>query len=146
MYCKVLIIGHGSFPEDIVRVAGMIYGETEHVEAVNLPPGQDLTEYRQKLREVILKYCKSGLLVLADFLGGTPFLTVSKLLQEFWDDEVEMISGYNLPMLTEILNNIDTSGVSELKALALDAAKGGIIDFKAAMTEKMQRTAKEDTK
>lgn len=137
---RVLIIGHGTFPEDIVRTAGMVYGTVEGVKTISLPAGQDLKAYQANLREVIEENCKSGILVISDFLGGTPFLTASRVIREFWDEDVEMITGLNLPMLVEIFNNIDTCSISELKELGLEAAKAGIVDFKAAMNNKTRKS------
>ena|GEM_PF-1355303 len=146
MDCRVLVIGHGTFPEDIVRTAKMVYGEIEGVMTITLPASQDMEAYQQKLHEIIGKNCKTGILVVSDFFGGTPFLTASKVIKEFWDEDVEMITGFNLAMLIEIFNNMDTCTISQLKELALDTASNGIIDFKAALSEKMRKAEGEEPK
>ena len=137
MACRVLIIGHGTLPQDIVRTAEMIYGPVEGVEAICLPADQDMDAYREAIRRQMQNYGKTGLLILADFKGGTPFLTASRAMHDFWEDKIELVTGLNLPMITETLNSMeDGLTVRELAQCATEAGSEGVVNFRQAVAQK----------
>lgn len=137
MSCKVLVLGHGTLPLDMIRAAEMICGPAEGVEAICLPADQDMDAYREAIAAQMRAHGKDGLLILADFRGGTPFLTASRTMRDFWQDEVELVTGLNLPMLTEVFNSLDedcTAG--ELAEAAERAGAEGVTNFRKAIAAK----------
>lgn len=136
---QLLVIGHGTLPEDMVRAAEMIYGPTEGVSSICLPADQDLDAYRQAITQKIQEGGKTGLLVLADIKGGTPFLTASRAMRDFWDSKVELITGLSLPMLTVVFSCLDDDiTVRELADIAVEAGAQAVTDFRAAVTKRHQ--------
>ncbi len=134
---KLLVIGHGSLPADMVRAAEMIYGPTEGVEAICLPADQDLEAYREAIVQRIREDGRTGLLVLADIMGGTPFLTASRAMKDFWDNSVELVTGLSLPMLTEVFSSLDEDlTVRELAEIAAEAGIQAVTNFRSAVTKK----------
>lgn len=136
---QLLVIGHGTLPADMVRAAEMIYGPTEGVSAICLPADQDLDSYRAAIARQMEEGGKKGLLVLADIKGGTPFLTASRAMKDFWDSQVELVTGLSLPMLTEVFSSLgDDITVRELAGIAVEAGSQAVTDFRSAVTKKHQ--------
>ena len=54
-----------------------------------------------------------GVLVLVDFVGGTPANITGKLLMN--EPNMEGLSGVNFPMILEAVNSRDDSTLNELK-------------------------------
>lgn len=136
---QLLVIGHGTLPADMVRAAEMIYGPTEGVSSICLPADQDLDAYREAIARKIEEGGKTGLLVLADIKGGTPFLTASRVMKDFWDSQVELVTGLSLPMLTEVFSSLDEDmTVGELAGIAVEAGTQAVTDFRSAVTKRHQ--------
>ncbi len=142
MSCRVLVIGHGTLPQDMANAAEMIYGEAEGVKVICLPPDQDMDAYRAAISGEIRDSAGEGLLILADFKGGTPFLTASRLMKDFWDQEVELVTGLNLPMLTEVFNSMDGATAAELADCAVQAGAEGVTNFRQAIAARRQEEVK----
>jgi len=133
MKCRVLVLGHGTLPEDILRAANMIYGEVEGIIHINFPEGQDMESYRASIDEVIRMNCKEGILVIADLFKGSPFLVASSVMKDYWGDNVELITGLSLPMILQVCNDIEDTSLDELKKNALSVSRESIIDFRETM-------------
>jgi len=111
----------------------MIYGEIEGITHINLPADQDMESYRAAIDEVIRTNCKEGILVIVDLFKGSPFLVASSVMKDYWDNNVELITGLNLPMMLQICNDIEDTSLDELKKNALNVSKESIIDFRETM-------------
>lgn len=133
MACQLLLIGHGTLPRDMLQTAEMIYGPAEGVSTICLPPDQDMEAYRASIEEKMACAGEEGLLILTDFMGGTPFLTASRAMREYWTKPIELVTGMNLPMLMEVLGNMDDATAGELAACAVETGAGGITDFRKAV-------------
>lgn len=139
MACKVLVIGHGTLPQDMMRTAEMICGPTEGVDVICLPPDQDMDAYRAAIAEKIDAAKEIGLLIVADLKGGTPFLTASRLMKDYWENEVELVTGLSLPMLTQVLSDMDDLPARELARLAVAAGSAGVLDFRESISKNTRR-------
>lgn len=96
-----LITGHGEFSGGLLSAVNMIAGEQEGVEALNFYENVNLDDYEYELKnkvETLLEE-NEGVLIFTDLLGGTPFRTAMVIASEF--DNVEVVTGTNLPMLVE---------------------------------------------
>ena len=81
------------------------------------------------IEDIVSENREDGTLILCDLFGGSPFLTSAKLLKEN-SDHMELVTGVNLGMLLELMANIETASITELKDIALSSGKEGIIDIK----------------
>ncbi len=136
---RLLVIGHGTLPADMVRAAEMVYGPTEGVSFICLPADQDLDAYRKAIARKIEEEGKTGLLILADIKGGTPFLTASRVMKDVWDSQVELVTGLNLPMLTVVFSCLDDDiTVRELAEIAVETGTQAVTDFRSAVTKRHQ--------
>lgn len=72
---------------------------------------------------------------MCDLLGGSPFLTCTKIVRDYWD-QTELVTGVNLGMLLEIMSGINNLSISDLKNIALNAGKEGVTDIKERLGKK----------
>lgn len=134
MKCKALVLTHSDLAEAFVRAVHLIFGEVELLQYKNLPDNLDSEKYRKEIMQIIQENQDTGVLILTDLLGGSPFLSCSQIMKEHWN-EMEIITGCNLQMLLAIAGDIEEKNIQELKILALEAGKSGIVDLKTQMKE-----------
>ena len=130
-----IIIGtHGKFSQEILRSSEMIFGKQENVSAVTFEPGEgpdDLVKkYKKELEQLDLK---EGVLFLVDLFGGSPFNAASRIVSE--DENMDIVTGINLPMLLEVYGVRDSSNFQELVDTAKNAAKEGIKSLKEVLVQ-----------
>lgn len=141
MAYNVLVIGHGTFSEDLVRTAEMICGPAEGMQTLVLPSDQDMEAYEAALRDAMERCGEEGLLILADLKGGTPFLTASRVMREFWQKPIELITGVNLPMLIHVISSTELP-LDAIRAEAVQIGTQGITDLRSIMSRRCQEVAK----
>lgn len=141
MAYSVLLIGHGTFSQDLLKTAEMICGPAEGVRTINLPPEQDMEAYEAAIRQVMTDCGKAGLLILADLKGGTPFLTASRLMREYWQQPIELITGVNLPMLIHVLSSMELS-LGQIREEAAQIGTEGITDLRSILERRNQEAEK----
>jgi mannose/fructose-specific phosphotransferase system component IIA len=74
-----------------------------------------------------------GILALLDLFGGSPATACARLMAD--DERIEVITGFNLPMLLEVLIQRNALEVHDLGRLAREKGREGIIDVRAALNE-----------
>jgi len=121
-----LIIGtHGMFSEELLKSAEMIFGSQENVGCITFKPGEGIENLVCQYNELIKELnCDDGVLFMVDLFGGSPFNAASILAIK--NDNMEIVTGVNLPMLLEVFGSREFSNVSELLAIAQDAGKDSI--------------------
>jgi PTS system mannose-specific IIA component len=123
----VLVLTHGTLAEELVAAARMIdphLGECSR--ALSLPWDIDSDEASALLRSTLRDMDQgSGVLVLTDMFGGTATNLALPLLNP---DEIEVVTGVNLPMLIkfgslcgqeiglhELANRLTTAGQKSIR-------------------------------
>lgn len=121
-----LIIGtHGMFSEELIKSSEMIFGIQENVGAVTFKPGEGTDNLVEKYEKLINELdCKDGVLFMVDLFGGSPFNAASMISMK--NENMEIVTGVNLPMLLEVFGNKDSSNLSELVEIAENAGKDAI--------------------
>ncbi|MDD5223369.1 MAG: PTS sugar transporter subunit IIA [bacterium] len=116
----VVLVGHGSLAEEMMRTAEFIAGKMERVVAVRVNQEEPLEALQKKIKEAIRQVAGAeGVLVLTDMFGGTP----SNLSLSFMEPgKVEVISGMNLPMVLKLIGNRE--GIN-LQAYAQEVRESG---------------------
>lgn len=135
MKCKVLVLSHHNLAGCLVDTVKFIYGSTEGIEYLNMPEPFDQTQYENSIRSIVEENSESGILVLCDLFGGSPFLTCTRIIRDHWD-RMEMLTGANLGMLLEIVGCIEDSDIKELKEKAKNAGREGVADIKERLGKK----------
>lgn len=121
-----IIIGtHGSFSEEILKSSEMIFGKQKNVSTVTFKPGEGpdnlIAKYKTELEKLD---CKDGVLFLVDLFGGSPFNAASRIVAE--NENMDIVTGINLPMLLEVYGARDFSSVEELVGISKHSGNEGI--------------------
>jgi PTS system mannose-specific IIA component len=129
-----IIIGtHGKFSQEILRSSEMIFGKQENVSAITFEPGESADELVEKYKKAFGKLdCNDGVIFLVDLFGGSPFNAASRIVAE--NENMDILTGVNLPMLLEIYGLRDSSNVKELVDIGKKAAYEGIKSFKEVLS------------
>jgi mannose/fructose-specific phosphotransferase system component IIA len=118
----VVLVGHGALPTGMRDAAEVILGELPRLHALELPPEQTPEGLRAELARVLDG--GGAAVVLADVFGGTPHNVAA--VEASMRDDVELLTGMNLPMLVEVLTSRATDA-AELAEVALHAGRGGVM-------------------
>ena len=122
---SVIIGTHGMFSEEILKSAEMIFGAQENVGIVTFKPGEGIEDLVEKYNKLISELdCTDGVLFMVDLFGGSPFNAASIIAMKH--DNMEIVTGVNLPMILETLGSRDFSNLSELLAIAENSGKEAI--------------------
>ena len=122
---SVIIGTHGMFSEEILKSAEMIFGAQENVGIVTFKPGEGIENLVEKYNKLIGELdCADGVLFMVDLFGGSPFNAASIIAMK--NDNMEIVTGVNLPMILETLGSRDFSSLSELLAIAENSGKEAI--------------------
>jgi PTS system mannose-specific IIA component len=107
----VVVVTHGQFATELVNAAETIVGDLPSVAAVSIGWHEDVQDAREEIQAAIgrVRSGTSGVLIITDMFGGTPCNLAMTFLAR---DEVEVVSGVNLPML------IKAASLREAGALA----------------------------
>lgn len=106
MRIGVVVVTHGQLATELVNSAEMIVGDLTHFTAVSIGWHDDVDHAREEIGRAIERVSgiassegeRAGVLVLTDMFGGTP----ANLGVTFVSDDVEVITGVNLPMLIKL--------------------------------------------
>ena len=99
---KIVITGHGPFPDALMRTAEMICGHVDNVSAISIGANDSPDTYAAALAVVVDQGRTTGeTLVLCDIHGGTPSNTSAVLARRY--GHIITISGINLAMVVEAI-------------------------------------------
>jgi len=114
----MLIVTHGRLGEGLLDAMQMIAGPQEKVDFVSLKEGDSIDELKERILSAVKMLDDgSGVLVFVDMFGASPSNAAAYLLNE----NVEVITGVNLPMLLEIVSFRESISLQELSANAMTA-------------------------
>jgi PTS system mannose-specific IIA component len=102
----VVVVTHGQLAAELVNAAEMIVGDLPHFAAVSIGWHDDVEHAREEIGRAIERVAatagaddqRAPVLVLTDLFGGTP----ANLGVTFVSENVEVITGVNLPMLIKL--------------------------------------------
>jgi mannose PTS system EIIA component len=110
----VVVVTHGQLATELLNAAETIVGELPRFAAVSIGWHEDTQDARGEIADALGRVQQGqGVLILTDMFGGTP----SNLAMTFLgQDNVEVITGVNLPMLIKL------AGLNEQASL-IEAAR-----------------------
>jgi PTS system mannose-specific IIA component len=91
----ILVVTHGDVARELVNALKMIVGEQEKVQALSIDWEVDVDVAKGHIGKAIAQCGKKNVLILTDMFGGTP----TNLVLPFAGEDVEVVTGVNLPML-----------------------------------------------
>lgn len=96
----LVVATHGQLAAELLRTAESIVGPVPGAAAVSIDASSSVEEARARLATAIHKVGTDGegVLVLTDMFGGTP----ANLALTFLDEQIEVVTGVNLPMLLKL--------------------------------------------
>ena len=122
---SVIVGTHGIFSEEILKSAEMIFGSQENVGSVTFNPGEGIDSLVEKYNNLINRLdSKEGVLFMVDLFGGSPFNAASIIAMK--NENMEIVTGVNLPMILEVLGSREFSNLQELVQIALNSGKDAI--------------------
>ncbi len=133
----LVIVCHGDMGSELIKVAEMIVGKIEGVEAVSIGHEGNVDKYRDGVGAAIKRVGNGdGVLVLTDMFGGTP----SNLSLAFLDEaKVEVITGVNLPMIIKFANHRKDKNIGELVNLVQEGGVKSIIVASSMLHQKAKK-------
>jgi PTS system mannose-specific IIA component len=114
MSIGVVIVTHYRLGEEFLQALRLIVPEAPEFFAVSIEPSQSVEEMRGSISSALDSADRGeGVLVLTDMFGGTP----SNISLSFLDEHhVEVVTGFNLPMLIKLATLAEEKSLEELAA------------------------------
>jgi PTS system mannose-specific IIA component len=107
-----LVVTHGQLGQELVSAAQAIVGEISYIAAVSIGWNDDVDESKKKIEQAVAEVDQGkGVIILTDMFGGTPSNLSLPLLKR---NEVDIVTGVNLPMVIKVANQPGTDSLSEL--------------------------------
>lgn len=124
---KILVVSHGGFSKGLVETSEMIIGESKSVSYMMLDSSDSVERFYEKINEYIIT-SGEDIIILADLMGGSPMLSSARAMVSLQDNKVGIVTGVNLPMIIEVVSQLDMGNTSfdELINLAEISGKEGI--------------------
>ena len=115
MRVGVVIVTHYRLGEEFLQALELIVPESPRFIAVSVDPKRSVDEMRAAIAEAIQEADQGGgVLVLTDMFGGTPSNLSLAFLKE---QQVEVVTGVNLPMLIKLATLGETKPLDELATM-----------------------------
>lgn len=123
----IVVVTHGNLAEELISAVNFVLAEKPKTKmaAVSLDTSKAIEGFNDIIEKAIKKVDKGdGVLLVTDMFGGTP----SNISLTFLDNEqIEVISGVNLPMLLKLATVGNDIDLKKAVALAEKAGKENII-------------------
>ena len=99
----ILVVAHGNIGREMVDATKRIIPDVKHLYWVSVESDDPPEQIRQQISEGIKKatHDEGRVLILTDMFGGTPSNICLSFLKS---NRIEIISGFNLPMLIKLAN------------------------------------------
>src|SRR5688572_3898840 len=119
-----VIVSHGQVANELVAAAEAVVGDLSHITAVSIGWHDDVEMAQDEIRRAIDNVSSgNGVLLLTDMFGGTPTNIAAMFLKE---NEVEIVTGVNLPMVIKLASNTREMTLHELAKEVEDQGKEAI--------------------
>jgi len=117
----VVVVSHGKLALEIILAAEHVVGKQNNIKDICIEPEDDM----EKRREDILAAVKEvddgeGVAVLTDMFGGTPSNLAISIMGMA---PVEVIAGFNLPLLVKLLSIRSNAQLKEAVVVAQEAGR-----------------------
>ena len=124
MKIGVVIVTHYRLGAEFLQALRLIVPEAPNFLSVSIDPNQPVDEMRTAIATAIKESEQGeGVLILTDMFGGTPSNIGLSFLNE---ENVEVLTGANLPMVIALVQNRENLGLKDLAEKAQEAGKLGI--------------------
>ncbi len=119
-----IIVSHGKLAEELLNALTIILGEVVNVEAISIGWYDDVEESKKKINQSLHRVNrKNGVVIFTDMFGGTPSNLSFSFLK---DNQVEIITGVNLPMLIKFISLQRKNNLKEVTRKVVEQGKKNI--------------------
>jgi PTS system mannose-specific IIA component len=119
-----IIVSHGKLAEELLNALTIILGETVNIESISIGWYDDVEESKKKINESLKKVNqKNGVVIFTDMFGGTPSNLSFSFLK---DNQVEIITGVNLPMLIKFASLQRSNNLREVARKVVEQGQKNI--------------------
>jgi mannose PTS system EIIA component len=119
----LVLVAHAGLAREFLAATEMIVGEMPLAETVGISSDDSVDTIRKNVTEAIKKVSSDGVIIMTDMFGGTPSNMSLSFLKE---NEVEVLTGVNLPMLLKFASEREKAGVAELARILKGCGQEGI--------------------
>lgn len=122
----IVVVTHGNLAEELISVVKFVLSENPKVQmaGVSLDPTKEFENFKSLIQKAIKKVDQGdGTLLVTDMFGGTP----SNISLTFLEENIEVVSGVNLPMLLKLSTLKSNVNIKEAVKIAEKAGKENII-------------------
>lgn len=118
-----VIVTHGQLATELLAAAEMIVGAVAHIAAISIGWQDDVEAARDEVERAITRVSQGrGVLLLTDMFGGTP----TNIAAMFLADEIEVVTGVNLPMVIKLATQTGEQPLAEVARLVRDQGREAI--------------------
>ncbi len=119
-----VIVSHGKLAEELLNALTIIIGEAVNIEAISIGWYDDVEESKKKISKSLKRVDqKNGVVIFTDMFGGTASNLSFSFLK---NDQVEIITGVNLPMLIKFLSLQRSNNLKEVVKKVVEQGKKNI--------------------
>ena len=119
-----VIVSHGQVANELVAAAEAVVGDLDNITAVSIGWHDDVEMAKAEIDRAIKNVSAGvGVLLLTDMFGGTPTNISAMFLKE---NEVEIVTGVNLPMVIKLATVNKAISLSELAEEVEETGKSAI--------------------
>ncbi|MGI8469393.1 MAG: PTS sugar transporter subunit IIA [Pyrinomonadaceae bacterium] len=106
-----VIVSHGRVANELLAAAENVVGKLNHIAAVSIGWNDDVEKANEEISRAIKKVSGGGgVLLLTDMFGGTP----TNISAMFIAEEVEIVTGVNLPMVIKLASQSKEISLAEM--------------------------------
>jgi fructoselysine and glucoselysine-specific PTS system IIA component len=128
---KFLIAAHGTLAAGIKSSLDIIIGPSEHLFLIQAYVDEH-TSVETEIKQILKKTGEQNeLVVFTDILGGS---VTNQVLQHSLKSNVYIISGFNLPLIIDIMLADNATPIEEVISTALDNAKEQMVYVNKLLT------------
>jgi PTS system mannose-specific IIA component len=123
----ILLVTHGEIGKSLIDCASNILGNSINLlECIPVDPKSDIEDCQKIIENEIKNLDQgAGILIMTDIYGATP----SNILKKYsLQNNIEVITGLNLPMLIQAITNRDGS-LTQTTNKCMQSAEDGIINI-----------------
>lgn len=123
----LIIATHGELSTGLKNAVNVITGMGDYIETLQLNQNDNLDDFEKDFLKLLTEGKSEGSIVLVDMIGGSPYNIAMKYMQS--DYNYHVVSGVNLPMVIELLTNLESMSLEELTLLANEVGNQSIKGF-----------------
>ena len=134
----IILASHGPFAQGALECAQMLMGQQQDIKVISVLVDSNIDNLRQQMAENYQSLNKGdGVIILVDIMGGTPCNLAGELLIQHGD--VLLFSGFNIPVLLEVLNNREGS-LNDVKTVIEEVFPQSCVDVAQVLNSQREQS------